>query len=140
MKGVIISFDALLGLAALFFLIIVINSNLVGLERNPFADTYLRELTLDAATVLEKSGKLAWTVSHDDSSRVRRFLDQLPNAVCMDAQVFASTDLNAVAFSVARDGCGSSPDEVVSISRSFLVRQNGDANYFVARVNSWRQG
>lgn len=140
MKGVIISFDALLGLAALFFLIIVINSNLAGIEKNPFADTYLRELTLDAATVLEKSGKLSWTVAHNDSSRVRQFFNQLPNAVCMDVQFFNSVDLNTAAVTVSRDGCESSPDEVVSINRSFLVRQDMDANYFVARFNSWRQG
>lgn len=138
MKGVVLSFEALLGLAVLFFLVLVVNSNLAGIEKNPFADTYLRELSLDASTVLEKSGKLELAVSRNDSSRLRQFLNQLPTAICMEVLVYRSTDLNAAIFGVAKAGC-QSPASIVSLNRTFVARQNQDANFFLARVNAWRQ-
>lgn len=124
----------------LFFLILVINSNLASVEKNPFADTYLRELALDTATVLEKSGKLQWVIAHNDSSQIRQFLNQLPNAVCADTQFFNSRDLNSVALVIARDGCVSAEKEVVSINRGFVLQRNADANFFVAKVSLWRTG
>ncbi len=129
----------MIGLAALFFLILVVNANLAGIEENPFSDAYLREFALDAATVLEKSGSLEQTVVQNDSTRVRQFLNQLPAALCMDVRVFHSADLNTAILTVAKDSCPSAASQTVSLNRSFVVQRNGDANFMVAKVGAWRK-
>ncbi len=140
MRGVILSFDALIGLAMLFFVILTVNANLAHIEENPFSASHLRESALDAATVLEKSGDLAWTLKHNDSTHLRRFLNQLPQSLCMDVQLFNSLDINTTQVLVARDGCEAAESETVAVSRTFLVYDGADMNYFVARVDAWRQG
>lgn len=139
MKGVVISFDALVGLSALFFLLLVVNANLAGIEENPFSDVYLREFALDAAAVLEKSGVLEQTVVQNNSTRMRQFLNQLPAALCMDLRVFRSSDLNTAILIVAKDSCPSTASQTVSFNRSFVVQRNGDANFMVAKVGAWRK-
>jgi len=138
-NGIILSFDALLAVTVVFFLFLVINSNLAGIEENPFSGIYLREMALDTATLLEQSGKLERLVRDNDSSQVRQFLNQLPGGFCTNVQVFNSTDLNAAQIVVSRDGCRDTTTDLVTLHRSFVVVQDLDANYFVARVDAWRQ-
>jgi len=100
MKGFVITLDAVIAISFFLFAMVII-MNQVYQPHSP-NDLYLKELTLDTITVLEKSGGIDEAINGNISS-VQEVLEATPDLACLDITVYNST--GDVVASAVKSGC-----------------------------------
>jgi len=135
-KGFIISLDALLALLLTLVMIGTSVYYLSGTNYDSYNSNYLKEISMDSLTVLEKSGTLEETVKEDSSDELRILLNKLPYQICGELLLFESTDLDNAVIVVSRSDCEKSYLNFASTKRSFVVN-DGSVGYYLAEMNTW---
>ncbi len=100
MKGFVITLDAVIAISFFLFAIIIITTQIYQ-PRSP-NDIYLKELTLDTITVLEKTGGIDQAIEGNISA-VQVLLQATPDLACMDITIYNST--GDVVASTVKSGC-----------------------------------
>ncbi len=137
-RGIIFSFDALIAAFIIFFMLLTATAYIAGIKFEGHRQLQLREFGDDAIAVLEKSGELEYAVQNDRVNRIRKYLNQLPQAYCAEVKVYPTEDLNNADFVVRRPLCRKDFTEYTSSKRVFIVN-NDDANICVAEMNVWHR-
>ncbi|MCI0503678.1 hypothetical protein L0Y65_03115 [Candidatus Micrarchaeota archaeon] len=128
MKAFITSLDGLVAVSIMFLMLVLMFSQ----DFHPTAPrgVYLKQLTLDALSVLEKSGRLGGMAS-GNSTAVRELLDAAPPSVCM--QVILEDTAGSVLSVAQRPECYETDSERQSAA---TVLAHGGRLY-LARLESW---
>lgn len=126
-KGFVITFDAI---AALIFLFIagMIMANQIFYPTTP-RGVYLKQISLDVLTVLDKTDRLDSFVD-ENSTSIREILVATPDSVCMQITINDLTEDLAV---MNKPNCGSYGKELQTAARMFVYN---DDVYF-AKIESW---
>ncbi|PIN85562.1 MAG: hypothetical protein COV47_01490 [Candidatus Diapherotrites archaeon CG11_big_fil_rev_8_21_14_0_20_37_9] len=136
-KGVVISIDALM---AVFIVLSVISISAYYFGQVSYeekSNLTLKETTMDLVTVLEKNGELNWAVENNRVNQLRVFMNKLPKSICTDLGIYEGSDLNNAQLSVVRPNCEKNFSESTTISRAFIVANNGTVDIYVARLTAW---
>jgi len=136
-RGFIISFDGMVALSLAFILFIAAATYLAGVQSNARGSVFLKEFSMDAATVLEKSGLLEETVERNSSAGLRSFLNKMPAAVCMEVKIFDNSDLVNAEVVVLKAGCTAEYFEKTSLKRGFVA--GDDPEFYIAEVSAWKK-
>jgi hypothetical protein len=129
MKGFAIMTDALV--AASFFMLAMIIISSQSYQPKVPSSIYLKHLSMDITTVLEKAGYME-TVMNGNSTGLQEIMERLPRAVCMQVSIINSTG-GTEAYS-ARSGC----TDTAGLDIQVVVRPlqyNGSS--YIARAESW---
>ena len=138
-RGFAISLDAILAMFVLFSIILASVFYLSQIEQNASRSNYLKEFSMDAATVLEKSGKFERAILNNRTNELRTFLNKMPYSICSEIKLYSENESTAKIV-LLRPGCRQDYSELASITRSFIVEKNYDLNYYYAEFNSWYRG
>lgn len=128
MRGFVITFDAIVALSLFFVAVILISSE--GLQPSTPRGVYIKQLTLDVLTVMEKTDRLGILVDGDGSA-VRELLQATPELACIQVTVYDS-DGNLIG-TVTKSGCGPYGRELQSASMPFVH----EGKPYLARAESW---
>ncbi len=128
MKAFIISLDSLVAVSVMFLMLYLMFSQ----DFHPAAPrgVYLKQLSLDALSVLEKSGRLSQMVA-GNSTAVREILGAAPQSVCM--QVSLADEAGAPLAAAIRPGCGEVGPERQTAAT--VLSYGGDL--YLVRMDSW---
>jgi hypothetical protein len=129
MKGFAITTDAVVAISFFLFAIVVISSQ-VYYPRAP-GSIYLKQLTMDTLTVLEKSGRLDMAMG-GNSSAAREVLEATPTLACMYVTVSNAT--GSVVAELAKGGCDENDDlDIQATTRPMFYNRTG----YVVRSEAW---
>lgn len=136
-KGFVISVDALLAVVVLFTLL-TLSFDALKQDGSDWQVTHSLQRTAHyAGESLEVSGALSAAVGLNDTTRLRAFLDGLPNNTCASVSVKNNPDANQSLFTVSKSGCSSVLGESIRVSRGFMYVSPPDANLYVATLSMW---
>lgn len=134
-KGFVITLDAILALFVLGAMTAMMFWYLSAANYSANGDNYLKELSMDSLTVLEKSGKLASAVDENNLSEIRSFLSNLPRQMCAEILIYRAGE-NLPVLAAAGD-CGGRGNENASVKRGFVVQSEQSQVFYAAEMNSW---
>ncbi len=129
MRGFVITLDAVIALSFFLFAMMLMS----GQTYQPMApgSIYLKQLTLDTLTVLEKTGRLSRALDGNDSG-VQEVLEASPKLACMQLSIIDSTGTTAAAL--AKSDCNETAGIDVQIA-SRPVLHNGIR--YMVKSESW---
>ncbi|MBU1120407.1 hypothetical protein KJ660_00860 [Candidatus Micrarchaeota archaeon] len=136
-RGWIISFDAVLALMVMLVLFVGISFYVSGIKHESLESIRLQEFTFDVLSVLEKSGKIEEAVKGNDATELKRFIEKTQSQYCLSLELYSSDDMSNAVISVNKSDCGGKYSELVSVKRSFLVKENSDLNFYLAKAKAW---
>jgi hypothetical protein len=129
MKGFVITLDAMVGLM-LFMLLMIVLAGQSYHPRSP-GNIYLKQLTLDTMSVLEKTGG-AEAALLGNSSRMQELLEATPELSCIRLSIIDGS--GSIVTSAARADCGDSTGlDMQTASRPLIFRGDG----YILRAESW---
>lgn len=128
LKGYILTLDSILALG-LTLMIILLISNQVFEPRLP-RSLYLRQISQDVLTLVEKDRRIDSFVSEIDSSEVREVIQMTEESVCIRLDLL---DQNGVNKSLIKQGCDGTTDE---IQVSLRFHNSGNENYLL-KTYAW---
>lgn len=129
MKGFVITLDAVVALSFLLFAMLIISSQSY-LPRAP-GGIYLKQLTLDTITVLEKTGRLERALSGEGQA-IQQVIDATPELSCISVSLIDQSGETVV--SSIKSGCEDSAGLDVQASTS-PARLRGAM--YIVRSESW---
>ncbi len=135
-KGFVISIDAMLALSVTLVLFIAAAFYLARVESSATPSLFLKEFSMDAGTVLEKTRILENAVEKNSSVELSSFLNKLPQNVCLEVSIFNEDDLESAELTVLKNGCNANYAEKTSIKRGFLA--GSPPQFYVARISAWQ--
>jgi len=127
-RGFIITFDALLAVSLLFVAALIMYTQTF----QPVAPrgVYLKQVTLDVMTVMEKTGRIGIAID-GNSSAVREIMEATGESVCMQLTLKSSNGTSIA--TISKTGCSDYGKELqVAIQPVFY---NG--NSYIAKAESW---
>lgn len=136
-RGWVISFDAVLALMVMLVLFVGVSFYVSGAKQESLESIRLQEFAFDVLTVLEKSGKLEEAVRENNATELKRFIEKTQSQYCVSLELYPSDDINTAGISVSKSDCGGKYSELVSVKRSFLVKENNDLNFYLAKAKAW---
>ena len=136
MKGVIISFDAVISLIITFTLLLVIMSFFAESSFSSLNDVKLSAVSEDVLTVLEKSGKLEQAVKENKNQEIGKYLNKTSKNLCFEVNLFDFDDSSSALSSATKKGCNKTQGNLlISTKRSFTVNEK----IYWAEMKSWYQ-
>lgn len=129
MKGFTISLDAVIALSFVLFAMMII-ANQSYYPKTP-GEVYLKQLTLDVVTVLEKTGRIDSAIA-GNSSAIQEVLEATPILACIEIMII---DTNGLAISnVTKSDCTDVTDQSIQTTASLAFYQN---NRYIVKSESW---
>ncbi len=128
MKGFVITLDSLAALSLVFIAAFLLLSQ--PFQPDASRSIYLKQLSLDALTVLEKGGQLGQAVE-GNSTAVRVVLESMPDFACMQLSI-SDRHGDAVVTMVKKD-CGEVGSELQTTAKPLVHK--GDV--YMAKIQSW---
>ena len=129
MRGFAITTDAAVAISFLLFAIVIISSQSYQI-RAP-GGTYLKQLSMDVMTVMEKSGSIGPAIA-GNTSAAQEILEATPKLACMEITVF--DDHGDAAAAVVKSDCNETLDvDVQTAVRPFYY----DGASYAVRSVSW---
>ncbi|NYZ74539.1 hypothetical protein H0O00_05325 [Candidatus Micrarchaeota archaeon] len=129
MRGFAITTDAVVAISFFLFAIMIISSQ--SYQPRAPGGIYLKQLTLDAMTVLEKTGRINQAIAGNNSA-IQDIIEATPNLACMDISIMnASGDV--VATAVKTDCTENAGLDMQTSARPVLC----DGITYVVKSESW---
>ncbi|MBU0532415.1 hypothetical protein KKB44_02885 [Candidatus Micrarchaeota archaeon] len=128
MKGLVITIDALVAVAFLFIAALILYTQTF----QPYAPNgiYLKQITLDALTVMEKTEILDSAIS-GNSSGMRRIIETTPELVCMQISILNSSDDQILIIS--KNDCGEYGQELQVV----IMPTVRAGEFYTVKAESW---
>ena len=89
--------------------------------------------------MLEKSNLLEETVKNNKISVLRKFVNRLPNSLCVDLSIYSENDLTTPVMSVLRPGCKKNFFDSATFNRGFVIGSGLEADFYLARLSAWQR-
>ncbi len=132
--GFVISMDAMLALAVTFILFVSATAYLATVKSEAKNSAFLKDFSMDTATVLEKSGELKRAVN-GSGSEIANTLNRLPEPICIEVQIFNASDLQNAEISVLKNGCNAKYFEKAIAKRGFYAESK--RTFYLAKISAW---
>jgi hypothetical protein len=129
MKGVVITLDSLFALSVFVFVMILIAGQAYT-ARAP-GTIYLKQLTLDTITVLEKTGRVDAALGNDTDA-MQDVLEATPDAACIRVSLINASD-NVVA-AAARADCTDNLGLDLQVASMPVMHRGSE---YILRAESW---
>ena len=130
MKGLILTLDAMVAVAFLLTAIVILSSMMF--QPLVARGAYLKQITLDALTLIEKEDTLDDAVTGDSTS-LRRVLEMTPPQVCMHIYII---DKNGGLIAlIPKNDCGETGKEMQIAARHFIH----DGEPYTLKAESWQR-
>ncbi len=129
MRGFAITLDAAVAISFFLFAIMIIASQSYQ-PRAPGA-VYLKQLTMDTLTVLEKTGRIGQAIDGNTSS-IQELMEATPKLACMDISI-ANITGDVVATAVKGDCAETAGLDVQTTARPVLYQ----GSRYVIKSASW---
>ena len=129
MKGFIINLDAVVALSFIFFAILIITSQSYH-PRAP-GGIYLKQLTLDTITVLEKTGRVDRAMSGNVSA-ISEVVEATPKLACIAVSIYDSNGL--LILSSTKSDCTEKTDLDIQTTAGLIMYQQ---NRYVIKTEAW---
>ena len=129
MRGFVISIDALVAVSFFMLAMIVISSQ--SYQPGVPSGIYLKHLSMDIVTVLEKTGRMG-TAIDGNLTGLHEIIERMPRAACMQVSITNSSD--GTEASALRTGCTSTAGLDIQVVVRPL-QYNGSS--YVVRAESW---
>lgn len=128
MKAFVLTIDAMIAVSFLFMALLILSAQTF----QPLAPRgiHMKQMTLDALTVMEKSGAL-YEALDGNSSEVRRLLEYTPELMCMHIQI--RDDHGGEVALISKNDCGKLGREYQSATRDFIY----DGEPYSVKADSW---
>jgi len=134
-RGFLISFDGILSISVAFVFFLTAIFYLSGVESSSRQSSYLKDFSMDIASVLEKSGDLESAIDNNSVGPIESFLNRTPKNVCTQLRLFDKDDTSNSVMIVRKNGCLDDYTERTALKRSFFVESKDE--FYLAEVNSW---
>ncbi|MCX6801115.1 MAG: hypothetical protein NTZ73_02910 [Candidatus Diapherotrites archaeon] len=138
-KGFLISLDAFLSLTINMLLILMAFFYLSQVSTTSWNSVDLKLIVMDQIAVLEKSGILENAVKQGSSESILSGLNMTPYSLCFEVLVFNGENLSVPVIHAVKAGCQKSFTELSAVEGAFVVVDNSDVNFLVARVSGWKK-
>ncbi len=129
MRGFIINLDAVIALSFVLFVMILIGSQSYN-PRTP-GGIYLKQLTMDTLTVLEKTNRINQAIG-GNTSAIQEIVEATPKLACMDISILNSTE-GVVAVVVKSDCTETAGLDIQTVARPVLYQ----GNQYIIKTESW---
>lgn len=128
MRAFVITFDSLIAVSFLFIAALLVATTTF----QPYAPrgVYLKQLTLDVLTVMEKTGSFGIAID-GNSSAMRQVLRATPEPACI--QVTISDDNGNELATLTKLDCGAFGRELQTAAMPFVH----DGDLYMAKAQSW---
>ena len=134
-KGFVFSIDSLIALSVTLALLVISASYLALVKDSALPSAFLKDFSMDAVTVLEKTGLLESAVDTNSSTGIAFFLNRLPQNICIEVNIFNESDTEKAIMTVLKNGCTANYEEKSSLKRSFLA--GSEPSFYIAKVSAW---
>jgi hypothetical protein len=129
MKGFAITLDALIALS-LFMMVMILIAGQTYQPRSP-GSIYLKQLTLDTMTVLEKTGRVDAAL-FGNASQMQEVIEATPTLACIHLSITNSSD--SIVVSAARNDCNDSTNLDMQVATKPILHQG---RHYMLRAESW---
>ncbi len=129
MKGFIITLDSATAITFLFFAALIISTQ--NLDPHSPNGIYLKSLSIDSLTVLQKSGMADLALS-GNSTCLPQIVEATPKFVCMNITMFNVTGDQVISY--VKNGCNDTTDQDIQTTSMMILFNNSN---YVARSVSW---
>lgn len=129
MKGIAITLDSLIALS-LFMMVMIVLASQTYQPRSP-GTVYLKQLTLDTLTVLEKTGRIDAAL-FGNMSQMQEVIEATPTLACIHVTLINST--GSIVASVARNDCNDSSGLDMQVASKPVLHLG---KHYVLRAESW---
>jgi len=131
MKAFVITLDAIMALS-FFLIVMVVLSSQTYQPRSP-GNIYLKQLSLDTITVLEKTGRIHGALyGNETSNAMQDVIEATPEMACIDIGVYNSSD--DLIVSALRSDCTDNEGlDLQTATRPMVFR----GQYYIIRTESW---
>lgn len=129
MKGFVITFDAVIALSFVLFAMMIIANQ--SYYPKTAGEIYLKQLTLDVITVLEKTGRIDQAIA-GNSSAIQEVLEATPKLACIGITII---DTNGIIVSnITKSDCTETADLNIQTTASPALYQN---NKYIIKSEAW---
>jgi hypothetical protein len=129
MKGFSISLDSVIALAFVMLAVIIIATQIYN-PRTPDR-IYLKELTIDTATVLDKTGAIDSMID-GNLTEARGILEATPTLACMNINVVNAT--GKLVATASKSGCNLENDLDLQITMTPFIYEY---SRYTIKIESW---
>ncbi len=126
-KGFVFTIDATFALL-IFAITLLLISHQIFQDPTP-RSTYLKQISSDTITVLEKTGKLGQMLG-SNSTEVRQVLDSLPQSVCAQVSLMSQSGNTTT---ITRPGCTNYQKELQIIRSPYIY----GGSFYTTEIKSW---
>jgi hypothetical protein len=129
MRGFAITLDSIVALTFVLFAMVIISTE--NYQPTAPGEIYLKEVTLDALTVLEKTGGIP-PLLNGNTTPAYQLVEAMPGSMCMEVSVVNS--YGAVVAEIAKSGCNNSEGlDIQTVAMPMMY--NG--SQYVVTSESW---
>lgn len=129
MKGFAITLDAIVAISFFMFAIMLIASQ--SYQPRAPGGIYLKQLTLDTLTVLEKTGSIDQAIL-GNTTEVQEMLEATPTLACMDVTIMDAAD--TVVITAVKSGCNETAGLDMQATTRPVLHQG---RMYVVKSESW---
>lgn len=129
MKGFAATLDSVVAISFLFFALALIATQTY--EPRAPGGVYLKQLTLDTLTVLEKTGRLGSAIDGNESA-IPEVLEATPHLSCVSISIINSTGDEFIY--AEKSGCTDSEELDLQVATLPLVHRG---EYYIVKSESW---
>ncbi len=129
MKGFAVTLDSVVAISFFFFALVLIATQTY--EPRAPGGTYLKQLTLDVLTVMEKTGRMNQAIEGNTTS-MQDILEATPHLACFNISILNSTGETVITS--AKSGCNDTEGLDMQVAYRPLVYKEGK---YVAKCESW---
>ncbi|MFH1521026.1 MAG: hypothetical protein ABID61_05255 [Candidatus Micrarchaeota archaeon] len=129
MKGFAISLDAVIALSFVLFAMMIIATQ--SYYPKAPGEIYLKQLTLDVVTVLEKTGRMNQAID-GNSSAIQELLETTPKLACIEITIVDTNEI--IVSNITKSDCTETTDLDIQITASPLLYKN---NNYIIKSETW---
>lgn len=138
-RGFVFSIDGLIALLIMASLILISYTFLANLSFEEIDRQELKSFGENSLAIFEKTIDLEYTVRADSTQHIKTTMNRMPYSICMELELYASTDLNNTVASVSREGCTNIKQNKITLFRTFYSGNTPNLNLYLAELNVWRR-
>lgn len=131
MKAFVITLDAIMALS-FFLIVMVVLSSQTFQPRSP-GNVYLKQLSLDTITVLEKTGRIHGALyGNETANAMQDIIEATPEMACIDIEIYNSS--NSLVASALRSDCFDNEGLDLQIAMRPIAFRG---QYYIIITESW---
>jgi len=134
--GFVVTVDAFLGATLVLLFIVISFFYLSHVSLTSWDQVDLRNTVNDEAAILEKTNAFEYSINQSSSDVLLAKIDESYSNTCFEVTIIDPSTSMPVIHSL-KTGCTKNSSEVASVERSFVVNDDENVSFYIARVEGW---